>query len=212
MRIKGLKTKNLFFDFRHKDEGNTIKLHFHLKSKKNGKKAFGEKVGGLIVSKSGLQDIHVGKKYLQYFDEVYKSEKDIVKYAETYLEKAKKYLPDDSEIEGFEIYSNESHKEADRLEKVYIEFLHPNGDDSIAFKFYIKEKEGFINIGHANISPRGFKELHLETGYGIYFGYIYGQKDNLVRYAKKCNIKNTGFVRKIKVDTQDITKKNKRKR
>lgn len=199
MRIKGLKTKNLYFDFRHKDEGDTIKIHFHLKAKEEGKKCLGEKVGGLIVSKNSISDIHVGKRYLEYFDEVYNYEKQIRKRVKKYLEKSKQYKPDYSNIRGFKNYKS-GNKPCQKLKKVYIEFLHPNGDDSIAFNFYIKKDEEFINIGFANVSPLGIKELHINQAYEIYFKNIYEKKENLIEYAKKCAIKNSKFLEDIKSD------------
>lgn len=199
MRIKGLKTENLYFDFRHKDEGETIKIHFHLKEKKNGKKALGEKAGGLIASKNAIQDIHVGKKYTKCFEEVYKHEKEIIKYVEKYLEKTKEYKPDSSDIKGFERYKEKSVK-CKKTKKIYVEFSHPNGDDSVAFKFYIRKKDGFTEIGNANVSPNGFKELHVKPEYEIYFKQIYEKRDNLVKYAKKCTVKNLEFLRRIKAD------------
>lgn len=199
MRIKGLKTNNLYFDFRHKDEGDTVKIHFHLKSKENGKKCLGKKVGGLIASQNAISDIHVGKRYLEYFDEVYNYEKQITKHIKKYLKKSKEYKPDDSNIKGFKCYENKN-ESCQKLKKVYIEFLHPNGDDSIALSFYIKRGEEFINIGFVNVSPLGIKELHINQAYENYFRNIYKKKENLIKYAKKCAIKNSKFLEDIKED------------
>ena len=205
MRIKGLETENLYFDFRHKDEGDTVKIHCHFKSKVKGKKALGEKVGGLIASKDLIQDIHVRKKYIQYFDEIYRHEKQIIRYSKKYIKEAKKYKPDNSSINGFKSYTNKTmpHKKA---KKVYIEFLHPNGNDSIALKFYTRKKDEFIDIGFANVSPNGIKELHLNPEYGIYFKYIYEKRNDLTKYAKKCALKNSKFLKEIKADVNPLPK------
>jgi len=208
MRIKGLETENLYFDFRHKDEGDTVKIHCHFKSKIKGKKALGEKVGGLIASKDAIQDIHVGKKYTEYFDEIYTHEKQIIKYAKKYIKKAKEYKTENISIKGFNSYTNKNNVLSKKVKKVYIEFLHPNGDDSIALKFYIKRKGEFTDIGYANVSPNGIKELHLKSEYEIYFKHIYEKRNNLTEYAKKCVIKNSRFLKQIKadVDSHILTK------
>ena len=33
MLVKGLETEHFYFDFRHPDENDTVKIHFHFKQK-----------------------------------------------------------------------------------------------------------------------------------------------------------------------------------
>lgn len=200
MLVKELETEHFYFDFRHPDENDTVKIHFHFKSKNNGQKTLGEKAGGLIVSPNAIQDIHVGKKYQKFFDEVYNYRAKLRKYCKKYLKKNKRYKPSKDKINGFIKENKQFVKRERKLRKVYIQFMHPNGDDSIALKFLIKKKGDQKEIGFANISTIGIKELHLNPEFEIYFDYIYGKRERLTEYARKCANKNNEFLRKMRID------------
>lgn len=201
MLIKKLETEHFYFDFRHPDEEDTVKIHFHFKSKSSkGKKMLGEKVGGLIVSPRAIQDIHLGKKYQDFFDEIYDYSKKLRKFCKKYLKQNKQYKPHKEKIKGFKRKKQESLKRSTKIEKVYEQFMHPNGDDSIAIRFLIEREGNLQEIGFANISTIGIKELHINPEFEIYFDYIYRRRDRLLEYTKKCMKKNNKFVERMKID------------